>query len=441
MPPASRAALAFDCIRTGRIIGAMSGNDVNRTIETVFRLERTRLLGALVRVTRNVDLAEELAQEALAAALTQWPKTGIPDNPAGWLIVAAKRRAIDLYRRRETARAAADTLSQARSQDETARYEDFIAALDDDIGDDRLTLIFTAAHPVLPPDQRSALTLRLVGGLTTAEIARAYFSSEPTIAQRITRAKKRLADAVARYEVPEGAERAERLQTVLEVIYLIFNEGYAATSGQDAIRASLCQEAMRLGRILSGLMPDETEVLGLVALMEIQASRFAARTGPDGSSIPLPAQNRSLWDGVLIEHGLAALARAGAAGKPPGPYRLQAEIAACHARARRFDDTDWPKIASLYGALLVLQPSPVVALNRAVAIGMAEGPDAGFLLLDDEDLASALAAFAPFHAARGDCLERLGRPAEARIAFTLAASMAGNHAERRFLEDRAARCG
>lgn len=418
----------------------MNDRDVNSTIETIFRVERTRLLGALVRVTRNIDLAEELAQDALAAALAQWPRTGIPDNPAGWLLVTAKRRAIDLHRRQETVRSAAAALDHARSQDEAARYEDFVAALDDDIGDDRLALIFTAAHPVLPPDQRAALTLRLVGGLTTAEIARAYFSTEPTIAQRITRAKKRLADAVARYEIPEGAERTERLQTVLEVIYLIFNEGYAATSGQDAIRASLCQEAMRLGRILSGLMPGETEVHGLVALMEIQASRFAARTGPDGTSIPLPAQNRSLWDGVLIEHGIAALARARATGKPPGPYRLQAEIAACHARARRFDDTDWPRIAGLYSALHTLQPSPVIALNRAVAIGMAEGPDAGLLLLDDQDLISALSAFAPFHAARGDCLERLGRTSEARAAFSLAASIAGNDAERRFLEDRAGRC-
>lgn len=419
----------------------MNQHDIHRTVETVFLMERTRLIAGLARTTGSLDLAEELAQEALAAALVHWPKTGVPANPAGWLMLSAKRRAIDLHRRRVTARRAQAEIGLARSHDEEALHEAFLDGLDDDIGDDRLALIFTAAHPVLPPDQRAALTLRLIGGLTTAEIARAYLTGEPTIAQRITRAKKRLADPAIAYEVPQGKERPPRLSTVLEVIYLIFNEGYSATSGPEAVRAPLCHEALRLGRILAALMPEEAEVAGLLALMEIQASRLGARTAADGRSIPLPRQNRALWDRLLIRRGLEGIERARALGGGTGPYCLQAELAACHARAARFEATDWARIAALYGDLLALQPSPVVALNRAVAVGMAQGPAAGLQLLEDRSLASTLSTFAPYHAARGDCLERLDRHAEARTAFTLAASLSGNDAERRFLEDRARLCG
>ena len=419
----------------------MAATDIHRTIETVFRIEQARLIAGLARMLRDVGRAEELAQDALVIALSEWPRTGVPEKPGAWLMATAKRRAIDDIRHdRMRARKHAEIGPDLAPEPDTG-IADMEAAMDDDIGDELLSLIFTACHPVLSPEARAALTLRLIGGLTTDEIARAFPSSEATVAQRIVRAKKTLAKAGLAYEVPRGPERQERLASVLEVIYLIFNEGYAATAGEELIRPSLCAEALRLGRIVARLMPDEPEVFGLLALMEIQASRLAARQGPDGVPIPLTEQNRARWDRLLIRRGLAALERAEALGGADGPYALQAALAACHARARRADETDWRRIAGLYDTLLAVRPSPVVALNRAVAYSMALGPEAGLALLGEVERAEALRSYAPLPAAKGDFLFRTGRLAEARAQFERAAALTRNGPERAFLLGRAAACG
>jgi RNA polymerase sigma factor (sigma-70 family) len=416
----------------------MTAGETHRTIEATFRIERARLIAGLARVVRDIDRAEELAQDALLVALAEWPKSGVPANPGAWLMAVAKRRAIDALRR--------DTM-RTRKHEEIARELDeavdseaqAIAAMDDDLGDELLGLIFTACHPMLPAQARAALTLRVVGGLSTDEIARAFLSSEATIAQRIVRAKKAILKAGLGFEVPRGAERATRLPSVLEVVYLIFNEGYAATAGDDLVRPGLAQEAVRLGRILAGLMPDDAEVLGLLGLMEIQASRFDARTGPDGAFLPLDRQNRARWDRLLIRRGLDALARAEALGGG-GPYVLQAALAACHARAANAADTDWPRIAALYDRLRAAVPSPVVDLNRAIAHSMTFGPEAGLILLDEIADVASLRHYAPLPAARGDFLFRAGRLDEARSAFNAAAALTRNSAERAFLLARAEAC-
>ena len=420
-------------------------SDIHHTIETVFRIEQARLIGGLARMVRDIGLAEELAQDALVAALAEWPKSGVPRNPGAWLMAAAKRRAIDGFRRRAMmARKHAEIgheLEAGQNAGQNAGMDAMEAALDDDTGDERLALIFTACHPILSPDARAALTLRLIGGLSTAEIARAFLAKEATIAQRIVRARKAIADAGLAFAVPRGPERAERLASVLEVVYLIFNEGYAATAGVALTRPDLCREAQRLGRVLAGLLPEEPEALGLLALMELQASRLAARLGADGMPLSLLEQNRARWDMLLIRRGLAALRRAEALGGGDGPYALQAALAACHATARRAEDTDWRRIAALYGRLFRAMPSPVVALNRAIAHGMAFGPEAGLVLLDVLEAGDALAHYAPLPAARGDCLLRAGRPDDARAQFEKAAALSRNAAEQRFLLRRAAACG
>ncbi|MFO1074156.1 MAG: sigma-70 family RNA polymerase sigma factor [Geminicoccaceae bacterium] len=419
----------------------MAAPDVRGAVEAVFRIERARLVAGLARLVRDLGLAEELAQEALLAALTEWPRTGVPDRPGAWLTAVARRQAIDGLRRRrmldrkhaELARELADACEGGPEAMETL--------LDDELGDELLALIFVACHPVLPRAARIALTLRLIGGLTTEEIARAFLTGEATVAQRIVRAKRTLSRAGLAFAVPRGPERAARLASVLEVIYLIFNEGYAATAGPDLLRPALCAEAMRLGRILAGLAPEEPEVLGLLALMELQASRLPARTGADGAAVPLPAQDRARWDRLLIGRGLAALRRAEELGGAEGPYALQAALAACHARAARAEDTDWAGIAALYDRLRAVMPSPVVELNRAVAHSMAFGPRIGLKLLATLAGVPALRRYAPLSAARGDCLLRAGRPAEARIEFERAAALAGNQRERDFLRARAVACG
>jgi RNA polymerase sigma factor (sigma-70 family) len=416
----------------------MTASEPHRAIEAIFRIERARLVAGLARVVRDVDLAEELAQDALVIALSEWPRIGVPANPGAWLMTAAKRRAIDAIRRARM---------RERKHEEIAREMDgafdgaevIERAMDDDLGDELLGLIFTACHPILSADARAALTLRVIGGLTTDEIARAFLSSEATIAQRIVRAKKTIGKAGLSFEAPRGAERAARLPSVLEVIYLIFNEGYAATAGDDLVRPSLCLEARRLGRMLAGLMPQDAEVFGLLALMEIQASRLMARIGPDGAFIPLTEQNRARWDELLIRRGLDALARAEALGGD-SPYALQAALAACHARARSSADTDWPRIAALYDRLRAVMPSPVVDLNRAVAYSMAFGPEAGLRLINEIANAAALRNYAPLPAARGDFLFRAGRPAEARSEFEAAAKLTRNARERAFLLARADAC-
>jgi RNA polymerase sigma factor (sigma-70 family) len=413
----------------------MGEGDTEAAIEAVFRIERARLIGGLARMTRSVDLAEELAQDALIVALSQWPKTGVPDNPGAWLMTAARRRAIDAIRRGKMQ--ALKHQEIAREQDDAVEADDVVEK--DDLGDELLGLIFTACHPVLSAEARAALTLRVVGGLTTDEISRAFLTAEPTVAQRIVRAKKTIAQAALIFEVPRGADRAERLASVLEVIYLIFNEGYAATTGEDLVRPALCLEAQRLGRILAGLMPEDAEVFGLLALMEIQASRLTARTGPDGAFVPLTQQNRSRWNQLSIRRGLAALAHAQALGGE-GPYALQAALAACHARARTAEETDWPLIAALYDRLRAVMPSPVVDLNRAVAYSMAFGPEAGLKLIDEIADAAALRHYSPLPAARGDFLFRAGRMAEARVEFVSAADLTRNAREKAFLLSRAAAC-
>ena len=412
----------------------MHDPSVHRAIDAVWRIESAKLIAGLARITQDVGLAEDLAQDALVAALEQWPESGVPQNPGAWLMSVAKRRAIDQLRHRTLAQRKHEEL---RREMDDAPAADLDEALDDDIGDDLLRLVFTACHPVISTEARVALTLRLLGGLTTGEIARAFLSTEPTIAQRIVRAKKSLADAKVPFEVPRGAELAVRLSSVLEVIYLIFNEGYSATAGDDWMRPALCEDALRLGRILAGLMPAESEVHGLLALMEIQASRLAARTSPTGEPILLLDQDRSRWDHLLIRRGLAALAAAERLGGPAGTYQLQASIAACHARARTNDETDWSRIVEVYDALAALEPSPVVELNRAVAVSMASGPAAGLAALDALASEPSLKNYHLLPAVRGDLLLKLGRAAEAREEFERAAGMTKNARERAFLLGRA----
>lgn len=419
----------------------MPATETHQAIETVFRIERARLVAGLARMVRDVSLAEELAQDALLTALSEWPKAGVPKSPGAWLMAAAKRRAIDGFRRDKMLEHKHAEIARLQEDERVTCIEEIEAAMDDDIGDELLSLIFTACHPVLSTEARAALTLRLVGGLTTEEIARAFLSREATIAQRIVRAKRTLGNAGLTFEAPRGPAREERLASVLEVIYLIFNEGYSATAGEDLTRPALCAEAQRLGRILAGLAPDEPEVFGLLALMEIQVSRLAARTAPDGSPVVLTEQNRARWDQLLIRRGLAALGRAGDLGGANGPYALQAALAACHARARNAEDTDWKRIAALYDTLSEVMPSPVVDLNRAVAYSMAIGPEAGLKLVDEIAQAAALRNYAPLPAAKGDFLFRTGRPDEARVQFERAAGFTRNEREKAFLLGRAAACG
>ena len=418
----------------------MTTTDIHRTIEAVWRIESARLIAALARMVHDVGLAEELAQDALVTALERWPDTGVPDNPAAWLMATAKHRAIDRLRRSKLqwSKHAEIARELEEQQDMTASGPEDSA--DDDIGDDLLRLVFTACHPVLPREARVALTLRLLGGLSTDEIARAFLVPEPTMAQRIVRAKRTLSDKRVPFEVPRGDDRFERLSSVLEVIYLVFNEGYAATAGGDWLRPTLCDEALRLGRILAGLMPRESEVHGLLALMELQASRNKARMDPDGKPILLPDQNRARWDQLLIRRGLNSLERAEALGGASGPYALQAAIAACHARATRADATDWPRIVALYDSLGEVMPSPVVALNRAVAVSMASGPDAGLAAVDALADERALQHYHLLPSVRGELLRRLDRYAEARIEFTRAAGMTRNERERELLLARAQDC-
>ena len=411
--------------------------DIAGTIEAVWRIEAARVTAALARMLRDVGLAEDLAQDALVAALENWPKAGVPDNPGAWLMATAKHRAVDRLRREQLIVRKHEQLGHDPDRPEAAQPADATDMLDDDIGDDLLRLVFTACHPVLPVESRVALTLRMLGGLTTAEIARAFLVPEPTIAQRIVRAKRALADAAVPFEVPRGAERDARLPAVLGVIYLIFNEGYAASTGADWTRPQLCEDAWRLGRVLTGLAPGEPEVLGLVALMEIQASRLGARRGIDGEPVLLLEQDRSRWDRLLIRRGLAALERIERSGRTPGPYALQAAIAACHARARRAEDTDWGRIVSLYDALAQVAPSPVVELNRAVALAMRSGPAAG---LDAVDRLLGEPALKDYHllpSVRGDLLGKLGRREEARTEFERAAALTRNERERTLLLQRA----
>ena len=415
-----------------------------RAIDAVWRIEAPRLIAGLARVVRDVGLAEELAQDALVTALERWPATGVPDNPGAWLMTTAKNRAVDQLRQAKMAARKHEELGRdvdAREATGGQRIEEAVeAAVDDDIGDDLLRLVFTACHPVLSTEARVALTLRLLGGLTTDEIARAFLVPEPTIAQRIVRAKRALADAQVPFEVPRGEARAPRLASVLEVIYLVFNEGYSATAGDDWMRPGLCDDALRLGRVLAELAPAEPEVHGLVALMEIQASRTAARTGPGGVPVLLLEQNRAQWDRLLIRRGLAALERATALGGTPGPYVLQAAIASCHARAATAADTDWPRIVGLYELLQHATPSPVVALNRAVAVSMASGPAAGLALVDALVDDRALAGYHLLPSVRGDLLAKLGRGREARAEFERAAAMTRNEREKALLLARAAAC-
>jgi len=408
-------------------------------IEAVWRIESARLLGGLVRMVRDVGLAEDLAQEALVTALERWPETGIPDNPGAWLMATAKNRAVDQLRRKQMLDRAHGEIASDVGARPSVR-PDLEAAIDEDVGDDLLRLILVACHPVLSTDARAALTLRLLGGLTTEEIARAFLVPEPTIAQRIVRAKRTLAEAMVPFEVPRGEDLSARLPSVLEVIYLVFNEGYSATRGDDLIRFELCDDALRLGRILVQLVPDEAEVHGLVALMEIQASRLRARVGPDGEAIRLLDQDRSRWDQLLVRRGLAALERAESLARPLGPYTIQAAIAACHARARGADETDWKQIVALYDALVEITRSPVVELNRAVAVSMAFGPDQALELVDALLTEPALSSYHLLPSVRGDLLERLGRRDEARAEFERAASMAQNSRERTLLLDRARAC-
>jgi RNA polymerase sigma-70 factor (ECF subfamily) len=414
--------------------------DIHREIAAVWRIESARLIAGLARIVRDVGVAEELAQDALVVALEQWPSSGIPDNPGAWLMQTAKHRGIDRVRRNVLAERKHEELGYAIESDQEDAVAAFEESIDDDIGDDLLRLVFVACHPILSTEARTALTLRLLGGLTTDEIARAFLVAEPTIAQRIVRAKRTLADAGIPFEVPRAEERAARLSSVLEVIYLVFNEGYSATAGDDWMRPQLCEDALRLGRILAELMPAEPEVHGLVALMEIQASRSRARTKPNGEPILLMDQDRSRWDRLLIRRGLVALDRAQRLGGTQGPYALQAAIAACHARAQSAEDTDWQRIAALYFALAELTPSPIVELNRAVAIAMAFGPAAGLALVDTLTGERALENYHLLPSVRGDLLTKLGRFDEARAEFERAAALTRNQRERAFLLDRAAEC-
>jgi RNA polymerase sigma-70 factor (ECF subfamily) len=415
--------------------------DAHRAIDAVWRIESARLIAGLARIVRDVGLAEELAGDALVAALEQWPESGVPDNPGAWLMATAKHRAIDLIRRQATLERKVQELGRLEEREQQITETDIAEALDDPIGDDLLALIFVSCHPVLSTEARVALTLRLIGALSTEEIARAFLTPSATVAQRIVRAKRTLAEARVPIELPAREELPERVASVLEVIYLVFNEGYAATAGPDWARPELCHDALRLGRILAQLLPDETEIHGLVALMGIQASRLGARVGAGGEPILLLEQDRSGWDWVLIRHGLASLDRAWRSGRALGPYTLQASIAACHARARRAEDTDWEQIAALYDALAQLAPSPVVELNRAVAVGMAFGPEAGLELVDALIARGELGGYHLLQSVRGDLLLRLGRVDEARAELERAAAMTQNERERQLLFDRAANAG
>ena len=415
-------------------------SDTHRAVEAVWRIESARLIAGLARIVGDLGLAEDLAQDALVAALERWPETGVPEKPGAWLMATAKHRAIDLLRRRSMAERKHALIGPALEAEQEQAVSDLDATLDDHVGDDLLRLMFVACHAVLPTDSRVALTLRLLGGLTTPEVARAFLLPEATLAQRIVRAKRTLAGAKVRFEVPRGAELAARLASVLEVIYLIFNEGYSATAGDDWMRPELCNDALRLGRILAELAPEEPEVHGLVALMEIQASRLRARTGPSGEPILLADQDRARWDQLLLRRGFAALRRAESlAGGAPGSYALQAAIAACHGRARTPEETDWRRIVALYDALAALNPSPVVALNRAVAVAMADGPAAGLALVDALGTERALAGYHLLPSVRADLLQKLGRGPEARAEFERAASLTRNTRERDLLLARAAR--
>ena len=418
----------------------MSSAETHRVIDAVWRIESARLIAGLARIVRDVGLAEELAQDALVAALERWPEAGIPDNPGAWLMATAKHRAIDLFRRNKLLERKHEELGRELKSQQDLAMASFDIPEDHEISDDLLRLVFVSCHPVLSTEARVALTLRLLGGLTTQEIARAFLVPEPTVAQRIVRAKRTLTEARVPFEVPRGQELAARLSSVLEVIYLVFNEGYSATAGEDWVRPALCEDALRLGRILAELAPQEPEVHGLVALMEIQASRLHARVGPRGEPILLLDQDRTRWDQLLIRRGLAELDRAEKLGGGLGPYGLQAAIAACHARARAAADTDWHRIAALYDALAQLTPSPVVELNRAVAVAMAFGPAAGLELIDTLTSEPSLKAYHLLPSVRGDFLFRLGRFSEAQAEFQRAATLTQNAREREFLLNRAAAC-
>jgi len=418
----------------------VTSSATHSAIDAVWRIESARIIAGLTRIVRDVGIAEELAQDALVAALEQWPESGIPDNPGAWLMATAKHRAIDHWRRNKLLERKHQEFGRELEAQQEMAVPDFDSAIDDTVGDDLLRLVFISCHPVLSPEARVALTLRLLGGLTTDEIARAFLVAEPTVAQRIVRAKHTLADEHVPFEIPRKADLAARLASVLEVIYLVFNEGYSATAGDDWMRPALCEDALRLGRILAELAPNEPEVHGLVALMEIQASRSAARVSQSGEPILLLDQNRALWDQLLIRRGLAALDRAAKLGGTRGPYALQAAIAACHARAVAPQDTDWPRIVTLYAELAQLTPSPVVELNRAVAVAMAFGPAAGLELIDTLTSAPSLKSYHLLPSVRGDFLFKLGRFAEAQQEFTRAASLTRNARERDFLLDRAHAC-
>jgi RNA polymerase sigma-70 factor (ECF subfamily) len=415
-------------------------SETHRAIDAVWRIESARLIAGLARITHDIGLAEELAQDALVAALEQWPESGVPHNPGGWLMATAKHRAIDLFRRNKLLARKHEQLGREVETQQQTAMADFEAAIDDDVGDDLLRLMFTACHPLLSSEARVALTLRLLGGLTTEEIARAFLVPEPTVAQRIVRAKRTLAEAQVAFEIPHGAERDARLSSVLQVLYLVFNEGYSATAGDDWLRPALCEDALRLGRILAGLVPQEPEVHGLVALMEIQASRSRARIGPSGEPILLLDQNRAHWDHLLICRGLAALEQAQKLSTIPGNYTLQAAIAACHARAAAPEETNWIRIAELYEALGQLAPSPIVELNRAVAVGMAHGAAAGLAVVDTLTSEPSLKAYHLLPSVRGDLLSKLGRAGEARAEFERAADLTRNTRERELLLRRAQAC-
>lgn len=417
-----------------------TASETHRAIHAVWRIESARLIAGLARVVRDVGLAEELAQDALVAALEQWPRQGVPDNPGAWLMATAKHRAIDQLRRRQLLERKHEELGQELEVRQALSVEDVEAAIDNPVGDDLLRLVFISCHPVLSTEARVALTLRLLGGLTTEEIARAFLVPEPTVAQRIVRAKRTLAEAQVPFEVPRGPELDARLSSVLEVLYLVFNEGYSATAGEDWVRPALCEDALRLGRILAGLAPEEPEVHGLVALMELQASRLRARVGPSGEPILLLDQNRARWDYLLIRRGLAALERAEALAPERGPYTFQAAIAACHARARTAEETDWARIAGLYTGLAQLTPSPVIELNRAVALSMAYGPAVGLQLIEALTEEPLLQGYHLLPSVRGDLLFKLGRFDEARAEFERAASLTRNARERGVLLERAASC-
>jgi len=419
----------------------VTASETHRAIETVWRIESAKLIAGLARIVRDVGLAEDLAQDALVAALDQWPVSGVPQNPGAWLMTTAKRRAIDAMRRDKLHDRKEAQIGYEIEDERDRSLPDLDASLDDHVGDDLLSLIFTACHPVLSTEARVALTLRLLGGLTTAEIARAFLVPEPTIAQRIVRAQKTLNERHVAFEVPRGEEFTARLSSVLQVIYLVFNEGYSATAGEDWVRPALCEDALRLGRILAGLVPNEPEVHGLVALMEIQASRLRARTNASGEPVLLLDQDRSRWDQLLIRRGLDALERGRTLAPAPGGYLLQAEIAACHARARTANETDWARIAELYGRLAALMPSPVVELNRAVAVGLAFGPAAGLEIVDGLVAEPSLKSYHLLPAVRGDLLSKLGRSSEARAEFERAAALTRNGRERALLEGRAAKAG